>query len=255
MRKLTTAEFISKARLVHGDKYDYSKVNYVKSTTKVCIICPKHGEFWQRPNDHLSGRGCMNCKTEGTKRAIYGVGINDSKTPISRNGKDFKSYNAWLAMISRCYNPNELNKRPTYKYCIVCDSWLKYSNFKKWFDKNYKEGYQLDKDILVQGNLTYSPQTCCFVPQYINSFINDCAKSRGRYKLGVIKDGRKYYARTHIDGVLVNLGTFESEDDAHIAYKNARKKEISRVANEYYNKGAIDRNVYEALLKREIYEY
>ena len=75
------------------------------------------------------------------------------------------------------------------------------------------------------------------------------------YKLGVTKNGRKYCARTHIDGVMVNLGTFESEDDAHIAYKNARKKEISRVANEYYNKGAIDRNVYEALLKREIYEY
>jgi hypothetical protein len=105
-RKITTEEFIKRARQAHGDKYDYSKVNYVKSTTKVCIICPKHGEFWQRPNDHLRGRGCMNCKTEGAKRAIYGVGINDSKTPISRNGKDFKCYNVWLAMISRCYNPN-----------------------------------------------------------------------------------------------------------------------------------------------------
>ena len=41
-KKLTTQEFIKKARKIHGDKYDYSKVEYIKSTSKVCIICPKH---------------------------------------------------------------------------------------------------------------------------------------------------------------------------------------------------------------------
>ena len=53
--------FFSKAKEVHGDKYDYSKVNYVKSSEKVCIICPEHGEFWQTPNSHLSGVGCPKC--------------------------------------------------------------------------------------------------------------------------------------------------------------------------------------------------
>ena len=61
---LTTADFISKAKKIHGDKYDYSKVNYVNSYTKVCIICPKHGEFWQTPYDHLQGCGCPKCATE-----------------------------------------------------------------------------------------------------------------------------------------------------------------------------------------------
>ncbi len=61
MAKLTTEEFIKKAREVHGDKYDYSKVEYVNSTTKVCIICPKHGEFWQRPDLHLQKKGCTKC--------------------------------------------------------------------------------------------------------------------------------------------------------------------------------------------------
>ena len=60
-KKLTTADFIKKAREVHGDKYDYSKVNYVNAHTKVCIICPEHGEFWQTPNSHLSGNGCPKC--------------------------------------------------------------------------------------------------------------------------------------------------------------------------------------------------
>ena len=54
-------KFIEKARKVHGNKYDYSKVNYINSQTKVCIICPEHGEFWQRPNSHLNGNGCPKC--------------------------------------------------------------------------------------------------------------------------------------------------------------------------------------------------
>lgn len=56
-----TEKFIRKARLVHGNKYDYSKVSYVNSTTDVCIICPIHGEFWQRPAEHLRGKGCTKC--------------------------------------------------------------------------------------------------------------------------------------------------------------------------------------------------
>lgn len=61
--KLTTENFIKKSRLIHGDKYDYSKVDYVNNRTKVCIICPEHGEFWQRPNSHLNGRGCSKCNS------------------------------------------------------------------------------------------------------------------------------------------------------------------------------------------------
>lgn len=66
-KKLTTEEFVQRARKVHGDKYDYSKVEYKHSQEKVCIICPQHGEFWQLPNNHLRGKGCPLCKS-GTKR-------------------------------------------------------------------------------------------------------------------------------------------------------------------------------------------
>ena len=60
--KLTTEQFIEKARQVHGDKYDYSKVEYINAYTKVCIICPEHGEFWQTPNNHTNGKcGCPFC--------------------------------------------------------------------------------------------------------------------------------------------------------------------------------------------------
>ena len=58
---MTTEEFIQKAKAVHGDKYDYSKVEYVNANIKVCIICPKHGEFWQKPKKHLLGQNCAKC--------------------------------------------------------------------------------------------------------------------------------------------------------------------------------------------------
>ena len=57
-------KFLKKAKEIHGDKYDYSKVDYVNSSTKVCIICPKHGEFWQTPHAHLNGLGCKKCGVE-----------------------------------------------------------------------------------------------------------------------------------------------------------------------------------------------
>ena len=64
-KKKTTEDFIEQARQVHGNKYDYSKVDYVRDQTKVCIICPEHGEFWQRPGMHIRNRnGCPECFNE-----------------------------------------------------------------------------------------------------------------------------------------------------------------------------------------------
>ena len=71
-KNMTTEQFIKKARIIHGDRYDYSKVVYINSTTKVCIICPEHGEFWQSPNNHLDGKGCYFCgvKQQTQQRTI-----------------------------------------------------------------------------------------------------------------------------------------------------------------------------------------
>lgn len=62
--------FLQKAREVHGDKYDYSKVEYVNNRTKVCIICPTHGEFWQTPSEHLQNHGCPVCKQSKLEKAM-----------------------------------------------------------------------------------------------------------------------------------------------------------------------------------------
>lgn len=68
---ITKEEFIKRAKKFHGDKYDYSKVNYKTTHEKVCIICPIHGEFWQTPHDHWNPRrngcGCPKCANAVSK--------------------------------------------------------------------------------------------------------------------------------------------------------------------------------------------
>lgn len=66
--KLNNEEFIKKAIEKHGNKYTYAKVNYVNSNTPVIITCPKHGDFQQTPNNHLSGRGCPKCSNNNIKK-------------------------------------------------------------------------------------------------------------------------------------------------------------------------------------------
>ena len=70
-RKYTVEKFIELSKEVHGDKYDYSKVDYINALTKVCIICPKHGEFWQTPSAHIHLReGCPICNESHLERDI-----------------------------------------------------------------------------------------------------------------------------------------------------------------------------------------
>lgn len=61
IKRNTLEQFITRSIKIHNNKYDYSKVNFVDGTVKVCIICPEHGEFWQTPQDHLAGKGCAKC--------------------------------------------------------------------------------------------------------------------------------------------------------------------------------------------------
>ena len=68
--KSSTEEFIKRANKVHNNKYDYSKVEYKNIETKVCIICPEHGEFWQIPANHLRGQGCPKCNQSKLEREI-----------------------------------------------------------------------------------------------------------------------------------------------------------------------------------------
>lgn len=90
-RRMKLDEFIKRAKEVHGDKYDYSKVEYVNCETKVCIICPKHGEFWQTPHVHLNGHGCPKCKFEKLSKEQFAIGKIEFEK-IKEKNKDFLDY-------------------------------------------------------------------------------------------------------------------------------------------------------------------
>lgn len=100
-QEYTQEEFIERARGIHGDKYDYSKAEYKGSQTKILIICPKHGEFWQTPSNHIfgKGKGCRQCayavisiKNTMTQEAFIekSVSIHGDKYDYSK-----ASYNGW----------------------------------------------------------------------------------------------------------------------------------------------------------------
>ena len=98
--------FIEKARQIHNDKYDYSKVNYVNSRTKVCIICPEHGEFWQTPHNHLKGYGCAECgKEKSHLPKITTEDFTAKSKEIHGNKYDYSKV---------CYKTSDT------KVCIIC---------------------------------------------------------------------------------------------------------------------------------------
>ena len=80
MKKLTAEEFINKSNKKHNHKYTYSKLNYQNNKIKVTIICPIHGEFQQRPSDHINGQGCPECK----KKTIGDLWRNDINIIIDK---------------------------------------------------------------------------------------------------------------------------------------------------------------------------
>ncbi len=69
-KRLDKDEFVQRSKKVHGEKFDYSKVEYKNNREKVCITCPIHGDFWQIPNSHMLGKGCWECRnvTIGNKK-------------------------------------------------------------------------------------------------------------------------------------------------------------------------------------------
>lgn len=160
--------------------------------------------------------------------------------------KNKKHYNVWNNMFQRCYSKKQEKNSPTYKDVNVCEEWYNFQVFAEWFENNYKEGFQLDKDILIKGNKIYSPETCCFVPQEINTLFVKNDSNRGKYPIGVTTSYGKPVAQ--ISGK--NLGTFNTVDEAFKIYKIAKEKQIKEVADKW--KTLIDPRVYQALYNYKV---
>ncbi len=193
-------------------------------------------------------------------KLVHGVGVNDYEEAILVNGKNIDSYSCWSKMLERCYSAKLHFRYPTYIECSVYEEWKYFSNFKQWYDANYRDGFHLDKDILVEGNKVYSPDTCVFVPKYLNLLLNDHGRARGDLPLGITackpnKSNRKisttYRAMCH-DGYGKRLSkTFKTVEEAQNWYSATKKRVVAEQVQRALVEGAIDQHIADALLQRK----
>lgn len=110
---MDTKFFIEKANIKHNNLYNYSKVNYVKATEKVIIICSEHGEFQQTPNSHLNGSGCPKCRGVGFDHVTYEKCRNVIK---EFNIKTQRSYYIWWKNNKEYCRENGIPSNPEQFY-------------------------------------------------------------------------------------------------------------------------------------------
>ena len=184
-------------------------------------------------------------------RLIYGVGINDvDETTLlgyTSDGKQIRCpyYTRWRTLLQRCYSEKFWNRQDKkgyypnakYRYCTLAEEWHTFSNFKSWMEKQDWKGNQLDKDILVPGNMTYGPDTCLFVPPHINTMLVDQKESplgKGVWRERKSpKDKPRYrYQLRHIaTGKRLSVGPFATPAEASAAYCKAKYELLVAEAN------------------------
>lgn len=183
-------------------------------------------------------------------RTVYGVGfIGIGKHKVAISKVVTPVYKAWAGMLERCYSKNMKHRNSTYYHIsTVCDEWHNFQIFGDWYEENkyeINERLHVEKDILIPGNKIYSPDTCLLVPQVINALFINKTNNRNLPN-GIFRCGNgKYLARyTHLE-----LGVYDSVEEAYDAYTKEKKRNIIKVADKY--KDIIPTKLYEALIRYE----
>lgn len=185
-------------------------------------------------------------------KTIHGIGyVGEGEYITTVNKKSTSQYKTWGSMLQRCHSENYINKFPSYKDCSVTEEWYNFQNFAEWFDQNYYEiegeTMCLDKDILVKGNKIYSPNTCIFVPHFINKLFIKRETYRGDLPIGVTyhKENDTYVASCGNQSNRKYLGSFDTAEEAFVNYKEYKEKLIKQVSEKYKN--VIPKTLYEAM--------
>lgn len=143
------------------------------------------------------------------------------------------------------------NDRLAAQYCgraTVCNEWLTYSNFARWWLDTHIDGWCIDKDWLVAGNKEYHPAKCCWVPQKINTLMNDGGGKNTDLPKGVSIHQNKYYrAQCKVNGVQ-EAKNFKNQHDAHRQWQLWKIQEIENVLREFAFDYRIDGRVIQRLI-------
>ena len=169
-------------------------------------------------------------KLRQNRGLTYGIGVNDVdyavNTRVGSKQVHCPFYQTWVNMLKRCYSEGWKKKYPTYEDCFVCEEWHSLKNFRAWMESQDWEGNQLDKDLLVKGNKEYSPETCAFVPRWLNNILLAPKSVDSKYPLGVSSSRKNFQAATGGDGKAKYVGTSKCPKEAHAMWQIAKAEAI-----------------------------
>ena len=247
---------------VNNDGYEMKIIEYINSkNVLVEFLDDKH--FQKRTNYNLIKRGEIN---NVLQPSAFNIGVIGDECPTRENGKLIKEYYSWYNMLRRCYNTPQNSRNMSYNNCTVCEKWIYYPNFYKWlhsqenFDKWLNcDLWGIDKDIIIKNNKIYSPDTCCLVPEIVNTIFTKTKVKRGVTPIGVSYHKRDNIYEAHCsnpylprNNCTIYLGRFNNQYDAFLAYKEYKEKIIKQVAQEEFNKSNITKKCYDAMMNYEV---
>jgi hypothetical protein len=172
-------------------------------------------------------------------------------------------YFAWYDMVKRTTNPNFQANHPTYKGTWVSEEWKYFSNFLNWSLANgYRKGLCLDKDILDIGNKCYSPDTCVFVSNAVNSLLIYKQSSNSGLPIGVTynecngkahKLKKPYRVQFLINGKPKSFGYYATPEEAGLVYSREKSKHIIHKAETLSEKDCAKYHI--DIVKRALYRH
>lgn len=187
------------------------------------------------------------------RKLVCGVGINDIHCVVAPRIEGAQvthpAYRAWASMLLRCYDNKFIARCPTYDKATVCKQWHTFSEFRTWWIYNHIDGWHLDKDMLSDEKI-YSPETCIFVPQWLNKFTLGRDASRGDCPIGVHYSKRDHAFQAYCNHPFKqgreNLGYFKNQSEASDAWFK-RKIEIASELRHLMD--CIDIRIYTAVVE------
>ena len=153
-----------------------------------------------------------------------------------------KIYKAWSSMIRRCYSKKVHELQPSYVNCTVCEQWLNFQNFAKWYESQvHSDNCQVDKDLLSYGNKVYSPETCCLLPEKLNKLIIKQKVGKNGLPTGVFLIERNVGSDRPCYGAQCGgygksrgyIGRYHTIEEAEFAYRIVKSKLIQEYAQKY----------------------
>ena len=215
LSKMTTEDFIVKSKEIHGNKYDYSKACYKTCDTKVCIICPEHGEFWQTPSNHINGSGCPKCANEKRKNAL----LKDTKlfVDVATLVHDGKPEDEIVSLFSEIehqqHNREILNGMEIDIFIPPLKLGIEYNGL-RWHSEEFGKDHRYHLDKLNKCNEKGIKLIQIFEDEWINH--REICESKLKQICGLNTNPKIYARKCEIREISDKTEAYEFLDKNHI---------------------------------------